>query len=78
MEQATTTPDVRSPGVDGRMFLPSSPPNSTLLTQPLGRHSLANFTTEVFLDDDPSEDWTRTMAEKDSLVHSERRRSSVW
>jgi hypothetical protein len=32
----------------------------------------------VFLDDDPSEDWTLTTAEKDSWAHRERRRLSVW
>jgi uncharacterized membrane protein len=49
-----------------------------VLTQPPGRLSLADSTNEVFLDDDPSEDWTRTTAEKDSWAHRERRRSSVW
>jgi hypothetical protein len=44
----------------------------------LGRLSLPDFTNEVFLDDDPSEDWTRTTAEKDSWAYRERRRSSLW
>ena len=39
---------------------------------------MANSTNEVFIDDDPTEDWTRTTAEKDSWAHRERRRSSVW
>lgn len=39
---------------------------------------MANSTNEVFIDDDPSEDWTRTTAEKDSWAHRERRRSSMW
>jgi len=42
------------------------------------RLSLANFTNEPFLDEDPTEDWTRTTPEKESWAHRERRRSSVW
>jgi hypothetical protein len=42
-----------------------------------GRLSLPNFTNEPFLDDDPTEDWTRTTAEEDSWAHRERRRSSM-
>lgn len=30
------------------------------------------------MDDDPTEDWTRTTAEKDSWAYRERRRSSMW
>lgn len=64
-------------GVDGRM---SPPPLLTAHTDtnPSGRLSVANSTNEVFIDDDPSEDWTRTTAEKDSWAHRERRRSSMW
>jgi hypothetical protein len=68
-------------GVDGRKSLRPSLtlPLTSILTQtPAGRLSLANSTNEVFIDDDPSEDWTRTTAEKDSWAHRERRRSSMW
>jgi hypothetical protein len=83
MEQATKQPTVEIPkiqldqlcGIDRRAFLPLSPPNSTLLTHSLGSPSVAS---EALIDDDPSEDWTRTTAEKDSWAHRERRRSSVW
>jgi hypothetical protein len=84
MEHTTNSPRPKikfrpseSGGVDGRMFLPM--PNATLSTDILlGRLSLANFTNEPFLDDDPAEDWTRTTPEKDSWAHRERRRSSAW
>jgi len=68
MEQTATTPSVSSPKIQFR--------------EPYGvdgrRLSVADATNEVFIDDDPSEDWTRTTAEKDSWAHRERRRSSIW
>lgn len=83
MEQTTKQSSIESPkiqldqpcGIDRRAFLPSSPPDSTLLTHSLGSPSVAS---ESLIDDDPSEDWTRTTAEKDSWAHRERRRSSMW
>lgn len=67
-----------SMGVRAYPLTPAPQPNPRVLTQPAGRLSIPESTNEVFLDDDPSEDWTRTTAEKDSWAHRERRRSSVW
>jgi hypothetical protein len=79
MEQATATLGVRIYGVDGRTFsLLSDRPIANTANNILGRLSLPNSTNEVFLDDDPSEDWTLTTAEKDSWAYRERRRSSLW
>lgn len=83
IEQTTATPSIRisgvgSPGIDGRTTTTTLYLNGILLTESLGRLSLPNSTNEVFLDDDPSEDWTRTTAEKDSWAYRERRRSSMW
>lgn len=83
MEQLATTPSVLNPKiqfreppftVDGRILRTfpvekQAPSNETVT----GRLSLANSTNG-----DPSENWTRTTAEKDSWVYRERRRSSIW
>jgi hypothetical protein len=67
-------------GVDGRTLLPiifylKIPIANNTLS---GRLSVSDATNEVFIDDDPTEDWTRTTSEKDSWAHRERRRSSMW
>lgn len=83
IEQTVTTPTIRISGVGNRSLSGRMTPcvphsNRMLLTNSLGRLSIPDSTNEVFLDDDPSEDWTRTTAEKDSWAHQERRRSSMW
>jgi len=78
MEQPQTTPSVQSPRIQFRE------PSFSYAGGPLGvgvdgrRLSVSDATNEVFIDDDPTEDWTRTTSEKDSWAHRERRRSSMW
>jgi len=80
MEQPQTTPSVQSPRIQFRepSFSYSGGPGPLGVGVDGRRLSISDATNEVFIDDDPTEDWTRTTSEKDSWAHRERRRSSMW